>query len=418
MNNKYKPLRGFKYNNFLETEIFNFIRNEFFKLAEIYNMKIISPPLLAPTKIFKCLGEASDVVNKELYAFTQKDGEEVCLIPEYTRIFLEQMAYFNIKNGAYVYMGPCFRYERPQFGRYRSFNQLGLEIIGKNNYMVDVEVFLFVKEFLKNIYVDNYILEINSIGTIQDRKHYENLLKEYFEPQLNYMSENSKNKFYRGAFLRMLDSKDEADKIIINKAPKITSFLCEESKNKFNKIKEILTNLNIQFKENPLLVRGLDYYNDLVFEYTHEILGNQALSGGGRYDGLFKNITNEEIPAIGFGMGVERIIHILEQNPKFINEVINNKIYINLLPIEETEYLKALEIKNIIISLNKKYMVEVLYDKNLSNRLKEANKNHVDYVIIFGENEINKQEVIIKNMKKNISNNILIKDLKNFFIVL
>jgi histidyl-tRNA synthetase len=416
MNNKYKPLRGFKYNTFLETEIFNFIKNEFVKLATKYNIKFINPPLLAKTSLFKSLGEASDVVNKELYAFTQKDGEEVCLIPECTRIFVEQMAYENIKNGAYGYISSCFRYERPQFGRYRSFNQIGLEFIGKENYMVDVEIFLFINNFLKNIYIEDYIIEINSIGTLEDRKNYQIVLKEYFMKIIDNMSNNSKNKFERGAYLRMLDSKDEEDKIYINNVPKITDYLSEESKNRFNKIKETLRKLNINFKENPLLVRGLDYYNDLVFEYTHEILGNQALSGGGRYDGLFKEITNEHIPAIGFGMGVERLIHILEKNPLFINKIINNKIYIYLLPVNETEYLEAIKIKEIISGINNKnYILEILYDKNLSNRLKEVNKKNGDYVVIFGENEVANKEVIIKNMKNNLSVNIKVDDLINYF---
>lgn len=417
MNNKYKPLRGFKYNSFLETEISFFIKNEFIKLTEKYNIKILNPPLLAKTSLFKCLGEASDIVNKELYAFTQKDGEEVCLIPEYTRIFVEQIAYENIKNGNFAYVGPCFRYERPQFGRYRSFNQIGLEIIGKENYMIDVEIFLFIKEFLKNIYIENYSLEINSIGSLEDRKNYEIILKEYFSNFIKDMSITNQNKFERGALLRMLDSKE--DREIIENAPKITDYLSEASKNRFNKIKEVLNNLGIEFKENPLLVRGLDYYNDLVFEYNHEMLGVQALSGGGRYDGLFKEITKEQIAAVGFAMGMERIIHILEKNPIFLEKIINNKIYINILPVEESEYLKALEIKNFISNFpykntHKKYIIEILYDKNLSNRLKEANKNNVDYVIILGENEVKNSQVIIKHMKENISKNLLINNLKDF----
>ncbi len=234
MSNKYQPLRGFKYNTFLETEIFSFIENEFLKLTSKYNIKIVTPPLLAKISLFKCLGDTSDVVNKELYSFTQKDGEEVCLVPEYTRIFLEQMAYMNIKNGNFAYIGPCFRYERPQFGRYRSFNQIGLEILGKENYMIDVEIFLFIEEFFKNIYVENYLLEINSIGTLEDRKKYEIILKEYFANFIEKMSSINQYKFERGAFLRMLDSKE--DREIIENAPKITDYLSEDSKNRFNKV--------------------------------------------------------------------------------------------------------------------------------------------------------------------------------------
>lgn len=415
MKKSYNPLRGFRYLSFLESNIFNIITKKLLEILNKNNVQMIHLPILAKTEIFNSLGEASDIVNKELYSFTQKDGENVCLVPEYTRIFVEQIGYMNIKKGKFAYLGPCFRYERPQFGRYRSFYQIGLEVIGENSYMTDVELILFLENFFLSLNIKNYVLNINSIGTIKDRSNYEEVLKKYFKPLLDKLSETSKLKYERGAFLRMLDSKDENDLIYIKNAPKIYDHLCEESKIIFSKIKKSLDNLNIKYIENSLLVRGLDYYNDLVFEYTHKDLGAQSsLCGGGRYDGLLKDILNENIPAIGFGIGVDRLIHILEKNHEFMDNYINinNKIYI--LPIEESEYIKALEIKKILDLMNK-FNIQILYEKKLSKRLEEANKNNINIVIIFGENEIKENKVIIKNMKINKSEEIYIKDLENYF---
>jgi histidyl-tRNA synthetase len=415
MKKSYTPLRGFRYFRFIESNIFNIITEKFLQILKKNNIQMIHLPILAKTEIFDPLGKTSDIVNKELYNFIQKDGENVCLVPEYTRIFVEQVGYFNVKKGKFAYLGPCFRYERPQFGRYRSFYQIGVEVIGETSYMSDVELILFLEEFFHSLNLKDYILNINFIGTIEDRQSYEKTLKEYFTPFLKEMSTVANFKYERGAFLRMLDSKDEKDLFFIDKAPKIYESLKEESKNIFNKIKKTLDDFNIKYVENPFLVRGLDYYNNLVFEYTHQDLGAQSsFCGGGRYDGLLPEILSENIPAIGFGVGVDRLIHILEKNQDFLEEYINknNKIYI--LPIEETEYSNALEIKKIIDSLNR-FSSHILYDKKLSKRLEEANKNNINIVIIFGENEIKKNQVIVKNMKENKWEEVSINNLKFYF---
>lgn len=412
MSKKHAPLRGFKYYTALESQLLHWVRQKFNQLAEAYNIKIVNPPLLAKTSIFQSLGEASDVVKKELYSFTQRDGEEVCLIPEYTRIFVEQMCYENTFHGTFACFGPCFRYERPQLGRYRSFNQISIESIGSNHYMKDIELFCFLRDFLSAIGITDYKIQINSIGTLDDRKKYEQTLKEYFSKHLHKLSDNSKAKFEKKAFLRMLDSKDEEDLIYINKAPKITDFLCDESMQTFHRIKMKLNELNIQFEENPLLVRGLDYYNDLVFEYNHMNLGSQnALLGGGRYDSLFKSVGGPDVAAVGVGIGVERLIHVLEKNEKLIDRL-NQKIHLGIIPIEETEYLYALEIFEL---LKNKVCIDVLYDKTVSQRLKICNKNMYEYVMLIGETERLNQNVVIKDMRNSTSITVSLTELSNYF---
>ena len=393
---KYKPLRGFKYPTTMESKIWNFIRNIYYLLAQKYNINFLNPPLLAKTNIFQSLGLASDVVRKELYSFSQKDGEEVCLIPEYTRIFVEQMAHDKTFTGSYGCFGACFRYERPQLGRYRSFTQMSIETIGSKSYMKDIELFCFLRDFLDCIHLKDYKIFINSIGSIEDRRRYEGVLEVYFQEHLHKMSDNAKVKFERRAFLRMLDSKEEEDLMYITQAPKITSFLCEESRINYEKIKSTLQQLHIPFEENPLLVRGLDYYNDLVFEYTHHELGSQSsILGGGRYDGLFKEVTGKEVPAVGFAIGIERVIYILEKDLQFM-KVLNTIVKIAIIPVEEGEYLYALEIFQILKDLD--ISITILYEKNVSNRLKQCHKDAYAYVIIVGETEKKTRQLIVKNM--------------------
>jgi histidyl-tRNA synthetase len=394
MKNKCGPLRGFKYPTSDECQIFNFIREEYFKLVEEYNMKIIQPPILARKEIFVSLGENSDVVRKELYSFTQKDGEEVCLVPEYTRVFVDQMVFDNSFEGAYACFGSCFRYERPQKGRYRSFTQINTEFIGSKYYMKDIELFCFINDLLKKLGVKNYIININSIGTIEDRRKYEKALEEYFSGCLSKLSENSRIKFERKAFLRMLDCKDEEDLVYLKASPKITDYLCEESKITYEKIKQTLRELSIDFVENPFLVRGLDYYNDLVFEYTcEESLGAQnSILGGGRYDGLFTEVIGKPVAAVGFAIGVERIIHIIENN--YESSKIKRK-KISIIPIEETENLYGVKIFQL---LKKEFKVDILYENTVSNRLKISNKTQCDYVILVGSTEKSNGTLILKNM--------------------
>lgn len=408
---KHGPLRGFKYTTNLECKIFNFIRQQYLDLAQAYHMNFIQPPLVAKTSIFQSLGTASDVVRKELYAFTQKDGEEVCLIPEYTRVFVEQMLHQNTYKGTYACFGPCFRYERPQLGRYRSFHQISIEFIGSYHYMKDVEVICFIRDFLRALQICNYTLWINSIGTAKDRKEYEQELKSYFAPHMDKMSKNAQAKYERGAFLRMLDSKDEEDLKYIEKAPKILDFISDTSKETYNKIKDTLVKLNIKFKENPLLVRGLDYYNDLVFEYTHEDLGAQSsMLGGGRYDGLFKEVSGREVAAIGFAAGVERLVHILEQNKEFV-ESFKEENKVALLPVEEGEYLYALEIFHL---LKHKISIVILYEKSISHRLQQCNKENYKNVIIVGETEYKEKSLIIKNMQEGTQKTVRLDNIHDY----
>jgi len=409
----YNPLRGFKYPTPMEAKIGNFIRNVYYELAQSYNINFLNPPLLAKTKIFQSLGIGSDVVRKELYSFTQKDGEEVCLIPEYTRIFVEQMAHDQTFMGSYGCFGACFRYERPQLGRYRSFTQMSIETIGSSHYMKDIELFCFLRDFFHRISLTNYKIFINSIGTMEDRRIYEGVLENYFQEHLSKMSSNGKAKFERKAFLRMLDSKDPEDLVYILKAPPITQFLCEESQKKYQQIKNTLRSLNIVFEENPLLVRGLDYYNDLVFEYTHEDMGAQSsILGGGRYDGLFKEVTGKSVPAVGFAIGIERVIYLLEKNKTFMAHL-NALMKIAIIPVEEGEYLYALEIFQILKTIG---TLSILYHKNVSQRLKQCHKENYEYVLMIGETEKNARQVIIKNMFKNQEELVAVEDLALYFL--
>lgn len=418
MSYKHQPIRGFRYLSTRDSTIYNFIRTNYFAMAEEFNIQAIIPPILAYTKLFTSLGESSDIVRKELYSFTQKDGEEVSLVPELTRVIVEQLAHERIYTGSYAAFGPCFRYERPQKGRYRFFNQGSVELFGSNSPMKDLELFLFIHHFFNKIHINDAVLHINSIGTIEDRKRYINILKEYFEPLLDKMSQNSRDKFERGAFLRMLDSKDTTDLQYITAAPKITDYLSEDSQQRYNTVKNMLNTFGIKYIENPLLVRGLDYYNHIVFEYTHAILGAQSsLCGGGRYDGLFKEVAGVAVPAIGVGFGIDRLMLVLEEKIKtdinLKNKCFGNFITINIIPIETTEEVYAMQIAE---ELRKEkaaiYKVNVLWDGKVSKRMEKS--SNADYVIIFGTTEQCNNIVNVKNMKTGVTIQVERENMINF----
>ena len=417
INKKHQPIRGFRYLSSRESTIYQFIQCLYFQVAvEHFNMKIIVPPLLAPAHLFTSLGQNSDIVRKELYSFIQKDGEEVALVPELTRVIVEQLAHEKIYSGSYVCFGQCFRYERPQKGRYRSFTQGSVELFGTKSYMKDIELFLFIKQFFHKLYIDDAVLHLNFIGTLEDRARYIEALKTYFTNLIlwNKLSNNSKEKFERGAFLRMLDSKNEDDLVYIKEAPRIYDYLSIESQNRYNTIKRLLDSANITYVENPFLVRGLDYYNDIVFEYTHHLLGAQSsLCGGGRYDGLFKEVAKVDVPAVGAGFGIDRIMLVLEEkmstNPLLELECFGASTIVNIIPIEETdkEYVMKIgeEFRKQLPqygSYHRSKKINILWEGKVSHRMKKS-AEEASYVIIVGETERKENILKVKDMNRGIT---------------
>ncbi len=278
----------------------------------------IRTPIFEQTELFaRGIGEATDVVGKEMYSFPDRKGRSITLRPENTagvvRALIEQKLYASGGVQRLWYIGPMFRYERPQAGRQRQFHQLGLEAIGSSDPRADAEAIAIASEILQSLGLVQLRLEINSVGNIKDRQGYRQALVEYLTPYFDELDPDSQDRLTRNP-LRILDSKDKRTQEIAADAPSILDYLGPESQGHFEMVQQLLSSLNISYQLNPRLVRGLDYYTHTAFEIISDDLGAQAtVCGGGRYDGLVAELSGPQTPAVGWAMGLERLIVLLQQ---------------------------------------------------------------------------------------------------------
>ncbi|MGG6294705.1 histidine--tRNA ligase [Leptolyngbya sp. AN02str] len=277
----------------------------------------IRTPIFEATELFeRGIGEATDVVSKEMYTFTTRGDKSITLRPEFTAGIVRSLIEHSLHAGGLQRLwatGPVFRYERPQAGRQRQFHQLDVEILGSADPRADVEVIALACDFLQALGLKNLRMDLNSVGTMSDRQHYRDALVAYFTPYKNELDADSQDRLTRNP-LRILDSKDERTKVIVKDAPVLLDYLSDESKQRFEQVQQGLTDLGIDYAINPRLVRGLDYYTHTAFEIQSDDLGAQAtVCGGGRYDGLVAQLGGPDTPAIGWGLGIERLILLLKQ---------------------------------------------------------------------------------------------------------
>lgn len=386
-------LKGMKDIYFKETEKYEYIVKTAKEVFSKYGYERIITPLVEDIDLFKrSVGDETDVVSKEMYDFYDKGNRHIALRPEGTagvvRAYLESKLYKSNPNIKWYYYGPMYRYEAPQKGRYREFNQVGIECFGTKSPMQDAQIISMACEFLEKLGINDLVVEINSLGNTTCRADYINQLQKYLINNFDKLSENSKIRCYKNP-LRVLDSKED-DEIVLN-APKLHDYFDEESKDFFENLKYYLDKFNINYIVNDKLVRGLDYYSDTVFEIKSSKLGAQStVLGGGRYDKLTEILSNTLTPAIGFAAGIERISLLLDENllPK-------KKEMVYIVYFEKTkDYLfDILEIlrKNDIYT---EYEYEV---KSFNAQMKKANKLNASKVIILGEEEINNNTVAIKD---------------------
>ncbi len=359
----------------------------------------IKTPIFEATELFqRGVGESTDIVNKEMYTFSiggaDKNSSSITLRPENTagvvRAFIEHNLNRQSPPQKFWYFGPMFRYERPQAGRQRQFHQIGVEMFGINEPAADAEVILSAVEFLKSIGLGDLEVELNSLGCPKCKNDYRNSIKEALKPYLNDMCDDCKMRYEKNP-LRMLDcknencqkifEKEEVKKVIFN------DYICDECKEHFDTLLSYLDELNIKYKRNKLLVRGLDYYNRTVFEIKSSALGSQsAVCGGGRYDGLVEMLGGTPTPAIGFAMGVERLYSLVEKK-----EVSKLDYY-----IVSTNTKEALKLAQKLRSNNKKVEFD-MQKRKFSKQLEKASKC-ANYAIILGEDEIEKGFYSVKNL--------------------
>lgn len=376
-----------------------YIRSLVEKIASNYNFSYFRTPTFEKTEVFKRgVGDTTDIVQKETYDFIDRGKRSMTLRPEGTaavvRSIVENKLYVNGVNKVWYFM-PMFRYERPQSGRLREHFQFGFESFGSVNPMSDAEIVSIAYTILKSLGLKGVKVNINSLGDTISRLKYKEALKSYFKPHLDKLCEDCKNRFENNP-LRIIDCKVDSDLDVIKNAPLMIDYLNEESKEYFNEVKKYLDTLEIPYEVNPKIVRGLDYYSHTVFEITAEIkdFGSQnVLCGGGRYNNLVSSLGGPDYPAVGFGMGIERLINALEKEQiDFGKKEIDT--YICYISEEEKEY--AFKLLSDLRSNNIKS--DMCYtDRNLKGQFKECDKNNSKYVIIIGEEEKNTDVITIKN---------------------
>jgi histidyl-tRNA synthetase len=414
MSQQYQSPRGTQDLLDEQLEKFNIIENCIKIIAHKYAFEEIRTPIFEFLNVFtKSVGESSDIVSKEMYVFEDKGGEKLVLRPEGTAAIVRAL----ISNGMshklplkWFYMGPMFRYERPQKGRYRQFHQVGFEYLGTNHYSSDVECINLAVELVKELKIKNYKLLINSIGSNESLSNYKVALLDYLDKYKDKLSADSLVRLDKNP-LRILDSKDINDREIIKNAPKLKNYLIKEDQEFYTKVKESLTYLNIDFVEDDNLVRGLDYYTHTVFEIVSDDLGSQsAILAGGRYNNLIKQMGGPDVGAFGFAGGIERLALLIENKP-------SNNIKIAIATLDENSNNYAFKVANILRnSLDKTYSINFILGKDISQKLKKANSLKYNYAIVIGSHELELNKVNLKNLQTGLQNEVLLTDLVKFIL--
>jgi len=390
-----------------------YIINLFKDTAKLFNFKEIVTPIFEEADLFeRSSGETSDIVQKEMYKFTDKKGRIFALRPEGTapvvRSFVENNLGGQIGIQKLFYTGPMFRYDRPQKGRYRQFYQYGVEAIGSNNPYIDAEVIALFYTFIQRLGLTDFEVEINSVGNEIVAERYDRALKEYFLPykdELCYDCQTRLDKKPR----RLLDCKVKTCKEIGKDAPVMLDYLDEECSSHFEQVKKYLDQFDVPYSVNPKIVRGLDYYTHTAFEFLNHKLGAQnAIGAGGRYNGLVEQIGGKSVPGVGFAGGFERLLLSMELENLFSGDEIIPQVYI--VAIGEKAQAKVAQ----IISMLRKENISVEYDPDktsLKAQMKAADKINSKYAVILGEDELERGHVTLKYLQERKQVDIAISEL-------
>tara|TARA_B100001057_G_scaffold308066_1_gene308168 strand:- start:1876 stop:3144 length:1269 start_codon:yes stop_codon:yes gene_type:complete len=409
-----KKIRGFRDILPDECEKFLFLEKCIHMIVPSFNINQIKIPVLESENLFKrSIGEQSDIVTKEMYAFTDRNDEIVCMTPEGTascvRLALENNLIYDrgIKKNRFYYIAPMFRHERPQKGRYRQFQQFGVEFFGENSFLEDIDLLMLCQKLFEIIKLNDIQLSLNTIGSSNDRKNYSQDLRDYYIKNSKELTDQQKITASINP-MRLLDSKDSKLQGINTSAPNISDYLNKDSLENFDKIQNALTNLNIPYVHDQRLVRGLDYYNDLVFEWKTDKLGTQdAICAGGRYDGLSKAIGGKNIPSVGFAMGMDRIIQLLDTE--------SDQLIIGLSLILTNNDHQYKLISQIRDNIECSRLIVMPCEKSLTKQIKQAVKNKCYFLIIVGEDEISNNTLTIKYLNNDRNDeSIHLDNLKNF----
>ncbi|HIS38871.1 MAG TPA: histidine--tRNA ligase [Candidatus Onthousia faecavium] len=399
-----------------EARIWKYVEELIDSMMEKYNYNYIRTPIFEASELFhRGIGNTSDIVTKETYDFKDRGDRSLTLRPEGTagvvRSFIENKMYgtHNLPVKVY-YNGTMYRYERPQLGRNRELTQFGVEVLGSRDPMMDAEVISLSYNLMKMLGLNDVVIHINSLGDKESRDNYREALKNYFEPYLDQLCEDCKNRFHKNP-LRIIDCKVDSSKEFFKKAPSILDYLNKESKDYLDKVLEYLDILEVKYVVDDKIVRGLDYYNHTVFEIMGED-GKLALGAGGRYDNLVKDLGGPDTPCVGFAMGLDRLVLTLRERDIKLPLKDNAEIFVMYINEEEKKY--AIYIANELRMAG--FRVETEYTaRNLKSQFKRADYFNSSYLIILNSDDLNEGLVTIKNNKTKEEEKIMLEYLIYYF---
>ncbi len=403
-----------------EVEKYRYIERVCVDIAKKFGYSEVITPIFESTDVFvRSVGESSDIVNKEMYTFTDRGNRSLTLRPEGTapmmRMFIENKLYVNPGLSKYYYFGPIFRYERPQKGRYHQFTQFGVETYGLENPLLDADVINLACKIMNALGIGNVKVCLNTLGSKEARSAYVPALKEYFEPHLEEMCPDCKVRFEKNP-LRMLDCKADANTDIMKNVPRISDYLTEEDKTYFEDLKNALDALGIKYEVSDKLVRGLDYYSNDVFELIYDnpesAINGLTLCAGGRYNDMGRDFDGPDVKAIGFAFGVERLMMALDELGIKVPSDGNDKVTVITLgkPVKQV----GLKLVDYLRSNNIPAEIDYQSD-NLKPQFKLAERIKARYIIIIGEDEVANNIMTIKDTKELKEVKISVEELNNYF---
>ena len=387
------------------------------EVARAFCVNEIRTPSFEHTELFlRGVGDTTDIVNKEMYTFNDKGGRSITLKPEGTagvaRAFIENSLYGNAQPTKMYYITPVFRYEKPQAGRLREHHQFGIEYYGAFSPAADVEVMMLAKTIFDKFGVGNLVLNINSIGCPECRKKYNAALKSYLGARLDDMCPTCRERFDKNP-LRILDCKEEGCKAITKDAPSVIDYLCDDCRAHHESVCRQLDALGVNYVVNPRIVRGLDYYTRTVFEFISSNIGAQGtVCAGGRYNNLVEQVGGKPCPAVGFGMGIERLLLVLESLGLSVGEKYVPDVYFAPVCDKARDITPALALKLRVKGLSVDYDI---MDRGFKPQLKYANKTGVKYLVILGEDEIAKGTASVKDMQSGEQVEVALSELEKYF---
>lgn len=394
-----------------------YIESTCLSVAENFGYKEIRTPVFEHTELFqRGVGDTTDVVQKEMYTFDDKGGRSITLRPEGTagaaRAFLENGLCNEALPQKVCYLTSCYRYEKPQAGRLREFHQFGIECFGASSPLADAEMISLAKQVFDELGINNLHLEINSIGCPACRAEYHKALKEYFSSRKDELCSTCQDRLERNP-MRILDCKSPVCSEIAESAPVVLDYLCDECKAHFESVKTYLGAMNIEYRVNPQIVRGLDYYTKTVFEFVSDSIGAQGtVCGGGRYDGLIEELGGQKTPSLGFGMGLERLQLIMEAQGCDFPEAEKPDLFI--VALGEKAQLKAIEIAKDMRDEGYSVLYD-LNDRSLRAQMKYADKLGAKFNVVIGDNEVDEGRAELKNMATGEKTDISLETFVNGF---